>query len=143
MSVITCANLGRPCDLAFLAAIFVRDLPEERLGMVEDGIAEVVVEFLKVREERGGNRAYGELVPKPKAADLSRKGTQLAFRPADVDFIPLTVAWFRLLVLEACVCACVRACEGAAAAAVAAAAAAAAVDSLQLAFGIWQQQQQQ
>ena len=112
--------------------------------MMVDGIAEVIVEFLKVREQTGGNSRIGELMRKPTAVDLARKGTQLAFRPSDVDFVPLTVAWFRLLALEACVCACVRACEGAAAAAVAAAAAAAAaaVDSLQLAVGIWQQQQQ-
>ena len=111
------ANLRSPPQgLSFLAYIFVRDLLEEQSGMVEDGVAKVVVEFLKVRGEREVSKAT-EAAPKAFAAAVTKKGTQLSFRAPDVDFVPLTVSWICLFFLESvfvylyvCVCVCVYMC---------------------------------
>ncbi len=71
--------------------------------MVENGRAKVIVEFLRLRDEWGGRKAT-ESVPRATAVALVTKGTELAFRTPDVDFVPLTVSWFRLVLEKVLVC---------------------------------------
>ena len=78
--------------------------------MVENGRAKIIVEFLRLRDEREGRKAT-ESVPRATAVALVTKGTELAFRTPDIDFVPLTVSWFRLV---PCKSACVRSFAGAA-----------------------------
>ena len=54
--------------------------------MVENGRAKVIVEFLRLRDEWGGRKAT-ESVPRATAVALVTKGTELAFRTPDVDFV--------------------------------------------------------
>ena len=74
--------------------------------MVDNGVAKVVVEFLKVRDQRTGTAT--ELVPNTTATALAKQGMQIAFRTPDVDFVPLSVSWFRLVLERVLVCVRVR-----------------------------------
>ena len=51
--------------------ICVQDLLEEQAGMVDNGVAKVVVEFLKVRDQRTGTAT--ELVPNTSATALAKQ----------------------------------------------------------------------
>ena len=71
--------------------------------MVENGRAKVIAEFLRLRDQREGRKAT-ESVPRATAVALATKGTELAFRTPDLDFVPLTVSWFRLVLTKVLVC---------------------------------------